>query len=318
MTPLPATVTTLFGSPPDNGDMGPVSRARFGIVLLWRSLRVVAANRRLVALPVLSWLAFVASAAAVAATFGGESILPRVVAAVPFFEAGPSLAWALGVADPVVAFVVGAVATTYFNAVMVSLSIRAMRYERASYRRAVVGALASLDRVVLWGILSSSVGPVFSFVEQLDPTGRLVSALVGDTWSSAALLVLPVIAFEDAVPSRLFERSRQLFEKTWGSTTGASLGVDLVLGTVVLAAGGAAAYVNLQAAAPAPVVEAAAVVVVAVVLLLRQLTVPVAKASLYIYATTGRTPAAFEDLDLAQVGGRARPGGPETAARPEP
>lgn len=299
--------------------MGPVSRARFGLVLLWRSLRVVADNRRLVALPVLSWLAFVASAAAVAASFGGVSILPRIVAAVPFFEAGPSLAWALGVADPVVAFAVGAVATTYFNAVMVNLSIRAMRYEKASFRRAVVGALASLDRVVIWGILSSSVGLAFSFVEQLDPSGRLVGALVGRTWSSAALLVLPVIAFEDAVPSRMFERSRELFEKTWGTTTGASLGVDLVVGTVVLAAGGAAAYVNLRpAAGPATVVEAAAVVVVAVVLLLRQLAVPVAKAGLYIYATTGRTPAGFEDLDLGQVGGRTRSGGPETTARPEP
>lgn len=299
--------------------MKPLTRVRFGVVLLWRSLRVVASNRRLVVFPVLNWVAFVASAAGIATILAGGTVLPRAARAVPVVEPAPAILWALDVADPVVVFVLGAAATTYFNAATAYVAIRALRGERVSVRRGLFVALRSLDHVILWGAVASSVGVVFHLLERIDPTGRAVAGLPNGPWATTAFLVLPVIAFEDVPFGRLFERSRQLFRRSWGETGGASLGVDLVVSAIAAAVVGVVAFVQFQpSAAPTDLLTVAGVVVLAVVLLLRQLAVPVAKAGLYIYATTGRPPAGFDDLDFSDVSWRARPTGTESRASPEP
>lgn len=298
--------------------MRPHTRLRYGFVLLWRSLRVVATERRLVAFPVLSWVAFVAASGAVASILSGESVLPRAVDAIPGLEPSSSLMWGLGIVDPLVAFAVGAIATTYFNAATVYLTIRALRDERVRLSRGAFVPLWSLDHVTFWGLVTSSVGVLFQVVERVDPSRRGVTVL-GASWSSAAFLVLPIVAFEEVPLGRLFERSRQLFGRRWGESTGAGLGIDLALALVALPAVATIGYAQFRpAAVPAESVTVAGVVVLAVVLLLRQLTVPVAKSSMYIYATTGDPPANFEDLDLSGVAWRTGAAKADSAAVTEP
>lgn len=268
-----------------------------GGVLVWRSLRVVAVNPRLLVYPVASWLAFLASAGALGAIFlRDRSFLPGLVG-------DPGLAYWLAIADVLVALLGGAILTTFFNVGMVYLSIRVLRDETPRLRDGVVAALAMWDRVAFWGILSSTVGPVVTLVERLDPTGAAVETLVGDPWSPATFLVLPVVSFEEARISRLFERSRQLYRKTWGYTAGASLGVDLVL--LLLAVPLAVVGAYSQTAALAPVTEnllgAVAGVGLLVVLLVRQMALGVSKAAVYIHATTERTPKAFTGVDFSTV-----------------
>lgn len=246
--------------------------------------------------PVLSWLAFVLSTGALVGVFAGRSFLPRLAAT-------PGQAYWLGVADVAVALLGGAVLTSLFNVGLVHNAIRTMRKENPRVRDGLYAGIRTLDRVVFWGVVSSTVGPVGHLVERVDPSGGLVERLLGGPWSTAAFFVLPVLAFEEATISRLFDRGRQLYRKTWGYTGGASLGVDLVavlLAIPLVIVGGYAQTASL-APVTVDVLSAVAVVGLLVVLLLRQVAVGVAKAALYIYATTNRTPTAFTGVDFSRV-----------------
>lgn len=268
-----------------------------GAVLVWRSLQVVATDPLLLVYPILSWLSFVGSAGVLLATFTGRSFLPRLAGG------DPELAYWLGVADVGLALLGGAVLTTLFNVGLIHLAIRRLRDESIRLRDGLYTGLRMFDRVVLWGVASSTVGPVAHAVERLDPSGRLVEVLLGDPWSTASFLVAPIIAFEEARPTRLFERGRQLYRKQWGYTEGASLGVDLALSLVAAPLVVVGVYAQTATLAPvtAELLTAVAAVGLLAVLLVRQIAVGVGKAALYIHATTSRTPRAFTGVELATV-----------------
>lgn len=276
--------------------MNPREQLTLGGVLVWRSLRVAAVNPRLLLYPIASWLAFLASVAGLAAMIAGRSFLPGLVG-------DPGLTYWLGVADVAVALLGGAALTTFFNVGTVHLSIRVLRDENPRLRDGAYAALSMWDRVVFWGVVASTISPVVTSLERIDPTGTVVEALLGDPWSPASFLVLPVVSFEEARISRLFERSRQLYRKTWGYTQGASLGVDLVL--VVLAVPLVVVGAYSQGANLGPLTEqvlsVVSVVGLLVVLLLRQIAVGVGKGAVYIHATTERTPTAFTGVDFTTV-----------------
>lgn len=268
-----------------------------GAVLVWRSIRVVAVDPLLLVYPVASFAAAVGSIAALAAVFGGRSLLPTLAGG------DAQLAYWLGVADVAVALLAGAVLTTVFNVALVHVAIRSLRKENPRLRDGLYKSLRMLDRVVVWGVVSSTVGPLAQAVERVDRSGRLVDALLGGPWSSAAFLVTPVVAFEDVRLSRLFERSRQLYRKSWGYTEGASLGVDLVLfvAAVPLVVVGWYARTAALGQVTAELLTAVAVVGLLALALLRQTAVGVSKAAVYIHATTNRTPTAYTGVDLSTV-----------------
>lgn len=268
----------------------------FGGVLTWRSLRVVAVNPTLLVYPVASWLSFVAAVGGLVAVLSGRSFLPRLAG-------DPGMAYWLGVADVAVLLVGGAVLTSLCNVGLVHLGVRSLRDERPRLRDGLYAGLAMWDRVAFWGVVASTVGVLFHVLERLDPTGTAVKAVVGDPWAPASFLVLPVVAFEDARISRLFDRSRQLYRKTWGYTTGASLGVDLVLSVVAIPLVVVGAYSQVAALGDPTegLLGALAAVGLLVVLLVRQVAVGVSKAAVYIHVTTDRTPSAFTGVDFSRV-----------------
>jgi hypothetical protein len=277
--------------------MNPREQLSLGARLVWRSLRAVALDPLLLVYPVASWLAFVGSAGALLATFTGRSFLPRLVAA----DSG--LAYWLGIADVALALVGGAVLTTLFNVGLINLGIRSLRDESYKLRDGLFQGLGMFDRVILWGVVSSTVGPVVGSVERLDPSGSAVETLLGAQWTSAAFLAAPIVAFEQPALTKLFERGRQLYRKTWGYTEGASLGVDLALSLVVVPLAVVGAYAQTATLAPVTteLLSAVSVVGLLVVLLVRQIAVGVSKGAVYIHATTGRTPTAFTGVELSGV-----------------
>lgn len=272
-------------------------RVSLGAALTWRSLRVVAVNPRLLIYPVLSWLSFVVSVGALLAVFSGRSFLPA------FAEPNTQLAYWLGVADVAVALVGGAVLTTLFNVAFVHVAIRSIREEDPRLRDGFYKALSQLDRVAVWGVVSSTVGPIAHVVERVDRTGTLVETLLGGPWSAASFLVLPILAFEEIRLTRLFERGRQLYRKTWGYTAGASMGIDLVIGLLAIPLVVIGVYSQGAELAPvtADLLAAVAVVGLLGIVLVRQISLGVSKAALYIHATTSRTPSAHTGVDFSNV-----------------
>lgn len=291
--------------------MYPLTRVRLGATVTWQSLGVVALHRRLLFFPVASWIALLGSAFWLGSLAVGEPILPGLV------DAGGADGL-VRTAEPAVAFLAGAVLTTLFNLALANNAIRYMRDEEPRIRDGLYSGLGRFGKVLVWGLLSSSVVPLVALLEGLDVTGRVTGVLYGGPPSPATFLVLPIVAFERHRFEGLLDRSRELVARVWPDSGGVGLGVDLVLGVaaVVLGAVGAAAR---QGALPAGTADPATVVALVgllVVALLRQIAVPVGKAAMYIHAATERTPEPFDELELSAVARRRPTPDGEDASRP--
>lgn len=159
--------------------------------------------------------------------------------------------------------------------------------------------------LAVWSLISAVVGVIFTALESEDvPLGDLASVLFSAAWGIMTYFVVPVIVFENVTAAGMFKRSGQTFKETWGESAGAGFGVGLitalfavvglaVAGTLFLVIGGTG--VGLVVA-----LAVGAIVVLSAVLLGSALS-SVSKTALYVYATEGRNPAGFENIDFTAV-----------------
>jgi hypothetical protein len=155
----------------------------------------------------------------------------------------------------------------------------------------------------VWAMASAIVGTVLRAVESADnPLAELAAFLFSVAWSILTYFVIPVIVFEDVSAREMFERSGETFKATWGETAGAGFGVGLitvlftlaglaVAAVLLVALGGSAAGIGLALGVGLLVVLAA--------FLLGSSLGSIAKTALYVYATEGRRPDGFENVDFA-------------------
>ena len=153
----------------------------------------------------------------------------------------------------------------------------------------------------MWAVVAATVGMAIRAIQdRAGFVGRIVAGLLGAAWSLATFFVVPVLVLEDKSIGESFRQSVSVFKRTWGETVagGASLGAAAVCAWVTLVAivGLLASVVGLIALV---VFGAGAIFLMIFFSALQGVYV----ASLYQYATEGRTPSGFDKalLDHAFV-----------------
>ncbi|MFB6218172.1 MAG: DUF6159 family protein [Halobacteriaceae archaeon] len=273
--------------------MGFLDRLKFGLRLAARSLGVVRANPVLLVFPVASAV-FVAlfgvvALASVFALGGLGAVFGGVERAL-----GP-----LGYQAALAAyFFVVSVLATFFNAALVHESAAAMRGEAPSVRGGLAAAWGVIGRILVWGVVSSTVGLVLHNLERDRRVGPLVTALLGASWGILTYFVVPVLVFERTGLRETLTRSGGVLRETWGEGIGFGAGISVAF--VALAAVWLVAFVAALVVVPGVLVVP--VVVVAFLALgalaaARSAAVAVAKTALYLYAT-GEEPPGFEGIDF--------------------
>lgn len=155
----------------------------------------------------------------------------------------------------------------------------------------------------VWALVSAVVGVLFRAVESTDnPVAELASFVFSVGWGILTYFVIPVIVFEEVSARGVFERFGETFKRTWGETAGAGFGVGLV--TVLFTLAGLAVAVVLLvllggSAAGIGVALGIGFLTVLLAFLLGSSLGAIAKTALYVYATEGRRPGGFEDVDFA-------------------
>lgn len=170
------------------------------------------------------------------------------------------------------------------------------------------GIAAAWDKrtpLFAWAVISAIVGVVFRALENEDvPLGDVASVLFSAAWGILTYFVVPVIIFEDATVTEMFERSGQTFKETWGETAGAGFGVGIVTALFTLA-GLAVAGIVFLAFGGTAVGVVGAIAIGALVLLFAYLLGTalgsIAKTALYMYATEGERPDGFENVEFANA-----------------
>jgi hypothetical protein len=195
--------------------MGRIART---VELAKASWRVLKADKELLLLPVLSFLATLA----VALTFLAPLLLNTDETTVE--DPG-----AIGYVLMFVAYVVLAFITIFFNAALVHAANERMEGGDPTVGSAIRGALMRVGRILPWAVVSATVSIVLRAVEERAGTiGRIVGAIAGVAWSLVTFLVIPILVIEGISVGDAVKRSGSLFKSTWGENVAAQIGFGLL------------------------------------------------------------------------------------------
>jgi hypothetical protein len=213
--------------------MGRISRT---IELAKASWQVLNADKELLLLPVLSFIATLA----VAASFLAPILLSGEGATVE--DPGT-----IGYVLLFVAYVVLAYVTIFFNAALVHAANERLEGGDPTLGSALRGAALRAGRILPWAIVSATVSIVLRAIEERGGAiGRIASGIAGIAWALVTFLVIPILVIENIGVMDAVKRSGNLFKRTWGENVAAQIGFGLlgfvaILPAMLLVAAGVAA-----------------------------------------------------------------------------
>lgn len=268
--------------------MGIFGRLKTGWALARDSMGVLREEPSLTVFPAISGIA---GALFIALIMGGAVLVTGD-------DPGPVLYGALFLTYLVTSFV-----AAFFSAALMYNAREVFRGRDPTLGDGMRAAWHNKGTLFAWALISATVGVILRAIESSDNlVARLAAALFSVAWGILTYFVIPVIVFEDVSVRGMFTRSGETFKQTWGETAGAGFGVGLVtvLFTLVglLVAAGVFLALGSSTAGFVGAVAVGAVLVLAAFLLGSTLG-SIAKAALYVYATEGKRPSQFENVDFS-------------------
>jgi hypothetical protein len=262
-----------------------MERIARGFRLVGASWRVLKADRELMLLPVLSFLAMGGVAATlflVAWGVGlpGEGETPTIL---HYFLLG-------------LFYFLSSFIAIFFNAAVVGAATIRLQGGDPTVRDGLRMASSKIDKIFAWAALTATVGLILRALEERAGfIGRLVIAIVGAAWSAVTFFVIPVLLYEPLGVTDSVKRSASIFKQRWGEQFVGNVSIGLAI--VIVALPVALVVGGLIAAAPALGIP---VGVLAFGLLgaAGSALSGIFNAALYRYATTGEALGAFTEDDL--------------------
>jgi hypothetical protein len=125
---------------------------------------------------------------------------------------------------------------TFFNVCVVYTTKVRFEGGDATFGESFRFALSRVRLIVLWSLLSASVGLLLRILHQLASNlgkiGQIVAniliGLLGMAWSIMTIFVVPVLVYENIGPIDAIKKSIQIIKKTWGESLIKSIGLGLV------------------------------------------------------------------------------------------
>lgn len=196
-----------------------MERISRGFSILGASWRVLKADRELMWLPVISFLA----TAMMAVTFF-----------IPIYATNPDVD-SMQIQHYVIMgvfYFTATFITVFFNAAVVAAAMIRLNGGDPTVGDGLRAARAKIGKIAAWSLLTASVGLILRALEErAGLLGRIVISIIGAAWAAVTFFVVPVLLFEpvDVVPG--VKRSATLFKERWGEqfTGNVSIGFAVFL-----------------------------------------------------------------------------------------
>ena len=160
----------------------------------------------------------------------------------------------------------------------------------------ISGASARLHRLIPWALMATTVGIIMSIVErQGGQIGRIARGLFDMAWGVITFLIVPVVMFDDLGPIAGLKRSGQLLRTSWGENVTAQVGFGLL--TVVMAIPGII-LIGLGSSTGIWALMVLGVLAIMFAAVVAAALNGIFQTALYLYVTTGTTPAGFGEQQL--------------------
>ena len=271
--------------------------ATFGrtLELIKLSWGVLQSDRKLIAFPLLSGLAFLVFAGVMTGIGSGIGLLDRMGS-----EAGLALSdiGVLAITYFGLAFVI-----IYFNAALAGAAMVRLAGGQSTMSEGFQMANRRLPQIAGWALISATVGLILQVMRSNSRDNflsQLVLSMIGGVWAYMTFFVVPVLVAENIGPIGAIQRSGSLFKRTWGEQMVANFGFGMV-GLIAVVAAGIPAYLIGQVSLVAGIGVGVVTVGVAVATVATLETI--FKAALYGYVADGRVAEGFTEDTLAAAYG---------------
>ena len=278
--------------------MGLLTRLKMGLVLTRDSLLVMRHNPKLFLFPLVGGVAGLAFLALfLGVTFGMMAITPEGGVLVGLFLVYLALTFV----------------SSFFTAGLVHQTREVLAGNEPSLQAGLAAAWEVKGKLLVWALIAATVGIIINAIENSDSRiARLFGTIFGFAWTVMTFFIIPSIVFEKASTTGMFKQSAGTFKQTWGETPISLIGINIVSMLVALPFVLPGIYLFTLGVPLAGI----AVALVGIVLsyLVGQTLQGVVKTTLYLYATEGKRPEEFDDVDFDRLadeqGGRSRHAGP--------
>lgn len=279
--------------PPKYSSHEPSTGGRFrrGWRIAWKSCDVIADNKSLILLPLLS---FVLLAVAALLILG-----PTLLASE---RDGTSMPFIYGL---VIAAYPFNLISTFFGVAFVHVVRAQLNGAPTSVRDGLRFAWSRIGAIAGWALVATAVGLAIQALSRVRGgavAARIAGWLLGAAWAIAVFFVIPVLASEDVGPIKAARESASVVKRKWaegvvGSTVIGAFFSFLMLPVVIV---GVIGWASLASSPAFGAIALAIAAVLFILLFAAQAAVDgVFRFALYDYAVSGAVHAPFTEADLA-------------------
>ncbi|MDN5782959.1 MAG: DUF6159 family protein [Luteimonas sp.] len=194
----------------------------------------------------------------------------------------------------------------FFNCALVGAAMIRLDGGDPTLRDGFDAAMSRLPSILGYAAISATVGVLLQALKHKDNfLIRLLGSGLGVAWTLATFLVVPVLVSRDIGPIDALKQSVGLLKRTWGENAIGNVGIGAAFGlvtfAVVLVGVGLvvlAAQVSIALAIAVGVVFAIGVLLLGIY---QAALTGIYSATLYRYAVSNETPAAFRNVALSQA-----------------
>ena len=193
---------------------------------------------------------------------------------------------------------------TFFNVCVVFTTKTRFEGGDATFGDSIWFGVSKIGVIFKWSLLAATVGLALAMLERLaerlggvgEIVVKIIRSVLGMVWSVVTLFVVPVLVYENVSPTQAVRRSKDILKKTWGESLARAFGLGVIQFLCILAV--IVTTVGLVALAPQGpgsfLVVALGVLSSLCVILVFNVANTVFNTALYVYASTGKEPAAFD------------------------
>lgn len=105
----------------------------------------------------------------------------------------------------------------FFNSATVASAIYVMRGGKPTIGGAMNVVMSRLGPLAAWALIAATIGLILNIIEnQSDKFGKIITGLLGMSWTLVSFMVLPILIIENRGPVESLKASISMLRGTWG------------------------------------------------------------------------------------------------------
>ncbi|MFH1227388.1 MAG: DUF6159 family protein [Planctomycetota bacterium] len=123
----------------------------------------------------------------------------------------------------------------FFNCALIQCVLNRLEGKAASLRIGLESAWRHKWALLVWALISATVGLIFKIIENRSHLlGKIIASLLGAAWTVTTYFMVPVLVFEETSVKNGLKRSVGLFRNIWGEQVVGIIGLGTFFALIMI------------------------------------------------------------------------------------